>query len=428
MKERKDGFQHLREQLKDFEYDAPATGWKEMSAILDGDKPVPQPSVPEAPRRRFAGWFWLVGAVLLLGGGFWASAQQQWATSPSDFQTTALSALPVPLQNSKTRIPVVHEKTVPPAADAKATPSAVKRMGLEPAATPKQNATVPTALGSAQAAPVFTTLDSTTATIKEPRSPVISPQAHPDTTLEKAAQIFAALDQLPVDRMTALEQEADAVTMPDVVPAALPRWHFGLKAGIDYQALQTNALIGGFAQFRLHPKWVLEAGLQYKRRSANNGDGLGISPPNSDTIYLPTFANVNPFHKPITRVHFWEAPLALRYQISSRLQAIGGIQAAYTRSTDRQLKGNVLFGNSSMDEANGIYTQSPDRSNADDAAATFEQWDFGVLAGLEYRFANRWSLELRLQQGLRDLTPGAYYRNNEIYYNSSLQIAAKWYW
>jgi hypothetical protein len=253
-------------------------------------------------------------------------------------------------------------------------------------------------------------------------------KAHDTVATRDVERVFAALVPLPVRSPVALTGQYEAADMPETTPSTLHRWSFGLKAGADYQSLQTNALLGGFAQFRLQRKWVLEAGLQYKRRSENNGNGLGISPPPGDTIYLPAFASISPYHQAITRVHFLEAPVTLQYQIANRLWITGGMQVAYLRSTDQPV------GNGNNDSNRASLENAADFSLAGSAVASpgntprFEQWDLGLIAGIDYRIASHWSAELRWQQGLRDLTPEPYYQNNEVYNNTSLQFALKWHW
>ncbi|MCI4647100.1 outer membrane beta-barrel protein [Phaeodactylibacter sp.] len=433
MKERKDGLQHLREQLEDFEYEVPFTGWKEMSAILDGERPVPQPAVPEKPRRRFAGWIWFVGALLLVGSGVWLSAQQEQRLAFRTNSQVLLSALPVPLPSlpraSKTKttatavasvqVPApnglapVSAPPMPPArsaqAESRTAPAPVRRMPVPLADLSKNQ------------------LDTITHTPDNDNIP--NPEA-PDTIATRDEErVFAATAPIPALPPKALTEPSEAADMPEINPAALHRWSFGLKAGADYQSLQTNALLGGFAQVRLHRKWVLEAGLQYKRRSENNGSGLGISPPLGDTIYLPAFASISPYHRSITRVHFLEAPVTLQYQIGKRLRVMGGMQVAYLRSTDQPVGiWNNESSRNDMEQASGDFLLAGSANTPPGATARFEQWDLGLIAGLDYRIASHWSVDLRWQQGLRDLTPESYYQNNEVYNNTSLQFALKWHW
>ncbi|MEQ8705951.1 MAG: porin family protein [Phaeodactylibacter sp.] len=432
MKERKDGFQHLRKQLQDFEHEVPATGWKEMSAILDGDKPVPQPVVPGQKRRRFAGWFWLTGALLLIGGGIWLGAQQQWSGPLRPNSRMILSALPVPLlQGGPGTAPAPTAQAPEPVASAKPTATAAPTKPTTtppPVPTAPRNTFLPPSVNRHSAIAVAPLPTDTTADQNKPLVQ-LPPLPLPDSATKTPERIFAVLDQLPPLPAVRPEQSAPtaAAAMPDIGPATFQRWHFGLKAGADYQTLQTNALLGGFAQRRISPKWVIEAGLQYKQRSANHGRGLGITPPETDTIYLPALASVTPLHRPLTRLHFFEAPLTARYQTGKRLHLLGGFHIAYVRSTDRPPNG-LAFDESLMNSTAADLVQNRAGTAAEGAKPAFEQWDLGLIAGLDYRLAPHWSVELRLQQGLRDLTPNTYYQNDEFYSNSNLQLALKWYW
>jgi hypothetical protein len=428
MKERKDGFQHIREQLDDFEYEVPSTGWKDMSAILDGKRPVPQPAVPERPRRRIAGWLWLTGLVLLFGGGLWLGAQQGQPTASWKDNGTVLSALPVPMPGAD-KAPHRGD-TAESVASATGRPAKPSGPAKPPVPTDPAKSLFPnTQVNPNQQAASYVDPSSAETVTDKPAviDPLPNPQAVQDTLAQTTDRIFAVLDQLPTSPIGDLDMLTATASMPEIIPANHRRWDFGLKAGADYQALQTNALVGGFAQFRLSPKWVLEAGLQYKRQSNNNGRGLDISPPQGDTIYFPAFASVSPFHRPITRVHFFEAPLTLQYQMAKRLRVSGGMQMAYLRSTDRPTA-NMASDNSVRMENNFADLSANQAAASNTEGTRFERWDFGLIAGLDYRIANHWSVELRWQQGLRDLTPERYYQNDEIYRNSSLQLALKWYW
>lgn len=433
MKERKDGLQHLREQLEDFEYEVPFTGWKEMSAILDGECPVPQPAVPQKPRRKFAGWIWLAGALLLTGSGVWLSAQQEQRLAFRTNSQVLLSALPVPLpslshaSNAKHTVATaasIQEETVN-------SPALVSAPPMPPSRTAQTESRTAPAPVRRMPAPLTDLSNNPLDTITQiPVNDIIPNPEAPDTiSTSDDEQVFAAIapvPTLPPDTLTGQQAVAD---MPEINPAKLHRWSFGLKAGADYQSLQTNALLGGFAQFRLNRKWVLEAGLQYKRRSENNGSGLGISPPLGDTIYLPAFASISPYHRSITRVHFLEAPVTLQYQIGKRLRVMGGMQVAYLRSTDQPVGiWNNESSRNDLEQASGDFLLAGSANTPPGATARFEQWDLGLIAGLDYRIASHWSVDLRWQQGLRDLTPESYYQNNEVYNNTNLQFALKWHW
>lgn len=427
MKERNDGFQHLREQLKNFEAEVPSAGWKEMAAILDGDRPVPQPTVADRPRRRFAGWIWLAGAFFLLGGSFWLSARQEARMASESSPETVLSALPVPVpQTIKESSVVAAMATV---ADATSeTPSAANLPGTAPPAPPKPVDTSPgpEPAQSAQLANRPVDSNETPDDFSTDKADTISTDIIPDSMGSTVKRIFAGINQLPTLPSGYLEKPTAAIALPDIFPANHHRWNFGLKAGADYQPLQANALLGAFAQFRIHPDWVVEAGLQYKRRSETNGQGLGINPPPGDTVYFPAFASIASFHRPISRVHFFEAPFTLQYQVTGRIRVLGGIKAAYLHSTDRQ-PGNFAS-NSSFGQENMADLANNRSAASETKVERFEKWDLGLIAGLDYRIASHWTLELTWQQGLRDLTPNSFYQNDEVYNNSSLQFALKWYW
>lgn len=432
MKERKDGFQHLREQLEGFEYEVPSTGWKEMSAILDGERPVPQPAVPEKPRRRFAGWIWLAGALLLVGSGVWLSAQQEQRLAFRTNSQVLLSALPVPLPSlpraSNTKNTVARATSVQ--AETVNSPAPVSAPPMPPARAAQTGSRTAPAPVRRMPAPLTDLSNTSFDTIAQiPVNDIIPNLEAPDTIATRDEErVFAATAPIPALPPKALTGPSEAADLPEIHAATLHRWSFGLKAGADYQSLQTNALLGGFTQFRPHRKWVLEAGLQYKRRSENNGSGLGISPPPGDTIYLPAFASISPNHRSITRVHFLEAPVTLQYQIGKRLRVMGGMQVAYLRGTDQPVGSwdNESSRNNLGAAADSFFAGSA--ILAPETTDRFEQWDLGLIAGLDYRIGSHWSAELRWQQGLRDLTPESYYQNNEIYHNSSLQFALKWHW
>lgn len=427
MKERREEFQRLREELSDFEYEIPADGWREMSAILDGDKPVPQPDAPQQRRRRFAGWLWLIGA-LFLSGSLWLGAQQGWVNT-SQGQTTSLSALPIPMLAAVPATSAEEAKAAGLPSTKAPRKQRAKQATPPPPALEGREAPPKGAASASKGLPLR--LPDTLVQALQPKaqSPAETPIAGLPATENRTGHLVWAdgLDVLPRRPATLSAEDTAASALPDIVPAKRPRLGLGLKAGADHQALQTNALIGAFAQFRLHPKWALEVGPQYKRRSAGNGRGLGITPPQLDTIYTPALAGISPFYKPITRLHFFEAPITLHYQASKRLQVLGGVQLAYLHSSTEPLPGESY---SQEDSASEFFLDASRSSNLSAAPAepSVREWDLGLAAGINYRLAPRWSVELRYLQGLGDLTPNDYYGNEEAYFNSSFQFAMKWHW
>ena len=437
MKERNDGFQHMRDELKDFEFEVPLTGWSEMSAILDGEQPVPSPVVPEKRRRRFGGWFWLIGLFLLFGGGILLGAQQGLYASFANINTT-LSALPVPMDAAQPyQNPQPIEEPIADKQPAEIQPSVTARTATTP---PIVNTTIQNSISAASpelksALPAKMQSIDTDQHKEEPLNLIAlnEPPVSVETILDRDVQESPIIPALSPDL---LEEKASTSALPELYPSTAKRWSFGLKAGADYQPNQTNFLAGGFAQFRLNRKWAIEAGIQYKHRSEDRGDGLGIAAPRGDTIYLPTFASITPFHRPLTRIHFWEAPVTLQYQLTNRLRVLGGAHVGYTRATDQPV--NKLFatdedrasnsGGLTNDYETAIDLTGANRVNTSTNSSKFERWDFGLTAGLDYRIAAHWSVELRYQQGLRDLTPNSFYRNSEANRNSSLQLAVKWHW
>ncbi|MBV6654189.1 MAG: hypothetical protein KI786_10560, partial [Mameliella sp.] len=229
MKERNDGFQHMRDELKDFEFEVPLTGWSEMSAILDGEQPVPSPVVPEKRRRRFGGWFWFIGLFLLLGGGILLGAQQGLYASFANINTT-LSALPVPMEAGQpNQNPQPIEEPIADKQPTEIQPSVTARTATTP---PIVNTTIQNSISAASpelksALPAKIQSIDTDQHKEEPLNLMAlnEPSVSVETILDRDVRESPIIPALSPDL---LEEKASTSALPELYPSTAKRWSFGL--------------------------------------------------------------------------------------------------------------------------------------------------------------------------------------------------------
>jgi len=193
------------------------------------------------------------------------------------------------------------------------------------------------------------------------------------------------------------------------------RVKFGLLIGLnnsitDYTALTTShkPFFGIYAKKRLSKKWTLQLEMHYKtvdnydlehQFSVSYYDNLGFS---NSTTAIREFKS----YKSI------DIPLTLKFRTSNKLSLVGGLRYSDLQPWLRYSRPDLQpsFSNSSPDQG-------------------FWRHDFCIVMGGEYQLLRHWSLALRWNQGVRDITPDNLYRDAEgniddsYHFNSDIQLS-----
>jgi len=418
--EPRDQYRRLRDRLNEQQFELPPQSWEQMADILDGKRPVPSPAPRRRGRRRAFLWLCLTGlllAGLCLGSNSW----------PNSATAITTGALPIPLQTGagaqalhKTTKPATPKEQTPP--QAMPSTSTVGQSSTDAPTPPSTKLPAPLApFGPLPARqPLLTPND-----MEPPEQPLAASGA-PTPPLGTASG-RKSIELAPIPSLAALElpQPAALLEAEGAAPVQVPRWHFGLKTGVDANTRQTTALIGGFARLRLSDKWAVQAELQYKTRSEEMGRGLGVNQLVNDTIYGAQLDSEASRYERIERIHFFELPISVMYKVSPRLRLLGGGQLVYLRNQAQQAES--FKSDDSSSEGAGIVNSS-NFSRSQLVSPGLARLDAGLLAGLDYQVSPAFSVDLRYVQGLFDLTHDPYYLEKDDHLNSSLQLSIKWIW
>ncbi len=175
-----------------------------------------------------------------------------------------------------------------------------------------------------------------------------------------------------------------------------------------------NGLNGAFVRFRLAERLTLETGLQLSMK-ANEF----TTPIEGDTIILQFIPNVGylPFaadYKGVVegqfRNYYLEIPLVARFETSEHWAIIGGVYGAYLLRGDNSGLADIELG-----QAFDFREDEPF-----DQTEFLFPWDYGVLAGGEYR-RNGWQFDLRATIGLRSIYQNDYAQVSASVWNGYLQ-------
>ncbi len=417
--EPRDQYQRLRYRLNEQQFELPPQSWEQMADILDGKQPVPSPATRGRSRRRALLWLCFAGLLL---GGLWLGSNG-WPNSATAITT---GALPIPLRTDA-GAQALHKASKPTAPREQAPPQAmpsISTVGQSSTDAPTPPSTkLPAPLAPFDPLPARQPL--LTPNDMEPPERPLAASGAPNPPLGTASG-SKSIELAPIPSLAALELPKPAALLEaeGAAPVQVPRWHFGLKTGVDANTRQTTALIGGFARLRLSDKWAVQAELQYKTRSEEMGRGLGVNQLVNDTLYgLELNSEANRYER-IERVHFFELPISVLYKVSPRLRLLGGGQLVYLRNQTQQAEG---LKNDSSSEGAGVFTtQNFSRSQL--VSPGLARFDAGLLAGLDYQISSAFSVDVRYVQGLFDLTNDSYYLEKDDHLNSSLQLSIKWIW
>jgi hypothetical protein len=96
--------------------------------------------------------------------------------------------------------------------------------------------------------------------------------------------------------------------------------------------------------------------------------------------------------------NYLAAPILLKYEVVPRLSILGGLEPSYTLST--------------------FWTNGLEFQNVSEAFKNHRRFDLGFATGLAFRFAERWSVDLRY-------TRGVLFANSDIFraYNRSFYFS-----
>ncbi|MBK9018001.1 MAG: PorT family protein [Saprospiraceae bacterium] len=114
------------------------------------------------------------------------------------------------------------------------------------------------------------------------------------------------------------------------------------------------------------------------------------------------------------KLHYIQVPVRLRYQISSRISMMIGMESAILlRSDSKYTSGGVLAFDNRNDESS---------TNASSGSINTSVIDFAASGGLNCRLSKAWSLQLGYKFGLKDVLPN----NNYGDYNRMFQAGIRY--
>lgn len=188
---------------------------------------------------------------------------------------------------------------------------------------------------------------------------------------------------------------------------------FGMLLGVnnsvtDYQDFTRShyPFVGLFATKRLSERW--EAQLEGHLKTVDKYD-LSQSFTEYEIQRNKTLSTTTRtvFYQRYDAVEF---PMSLKYTFRNRLGLIGGVRPSFIAAN----RGNHSFVFFREKDNNGL----PFRG--------FWNLDIGLIAGMEYYVTPRWIMDLRWNQGLRDLTPDNLYQSDAVHLNSDLQFSVRY--
>lgn len=175
-----------------------------------------------------------------------------------------------------------------------------------------------------------------------------------------------------------------------------------------------NRLSGAFLRFRLADRFTLQAEMQVSLKASEF-----TTPISGDTIILQFIPNVGylPFAADYAGVvegrfrnHYLEVPLVARYETSDHWAVLGGIYGAYLLNGDNSGTADIELGDGFDFREDEPFDQTE----------FLFPWDYGVLAGGEYR-RNGWQFDLRATIGLRSIYQNDYAQVSNSVWNGYLQ-------
>ena len=254
-----------------------------------------------------------------------------------------------------------------------------------------------------------------------------SQEAEPAVQDRKASPI-ASLDVAAFLPMEKLRLVSGTFSAQEVVPAPSLKpgreWYAGLLLGVtstatDYQDIQFSLmpLPGLFGGVRLNEKWSIQAELHAKYVNNYN---LAYS---VESFLYDSANNLNVIQQEFTMKAYGalEMPLVAKRRINPRLALLGGIRPSLIFED----KDGLNLSRSAREDFSTGVTPNASESNSNFSGQSIRHSDLGLILGLEWAFHPQWSLDLRYNQGTRDLSPNNLYNSSAIHLNSDLQLTLR---
>ncbi len=390
--------------------------WQQMERLLDNK-----------PARRFPPIFlWSGGAV----ASVLAIVLIMWLLAP---KPPALSALPIPMAEA----PLASYEEPPHNADNSkiAENTAEKNITVEGASDTRR---LP---GLKQREKKKTADDRASIRVGEGSSQITAEMAKSDAIPGKSNDPKASDDKpLPSVNRTPISEMKAVATMlgPVSYTATAPhfdqktdknRWAFGSGfimgghlAVTRYSGPQSSAFpfLGLFASVSPHPRWSLQMELQARYVPAMTASyELALSStPSSNLADSIQFAGKQ-------RIDFFsiQAPLLVKYKAHPKWSFYAGMEYG------------MIISEPNFGSASDEYAVIPDsdfssgeanleaRRAAKVATLRISDHSWGILAGTEWTFSEKWAVNLRLIHGLTDLSPDDLYGDDSRHRNSGLQLS-----
>lgn len=476
MKKQNDQNKSLREKLGQHEFQLPDSSWQNMEAILDGHKPVPQPTKP--PLRWWTpGGKWGFSTLLIFGAtvGVMAVSIFAWQQVEVNTPELPLSSFTIPLSEEQTTDEQAAETEASMLAQSRAA-GQEKVSDDQPGFSPPGNMGLAELENHQDESSQLVTADINTrarnrGTANEKPADKKKVQLTDKRKPSEVTDALSSLERADADTKAGLEKDdlentpvltdtedsevAPALTEKSVLaeeeqsaeidamepisvlepnPLNAPRvstlkkeidplksrnrFDLGIKWGGDFRPGINSQVFGLHFTYRIDEDWSVELGMQYKERSFVSHNNLVATI--TDTVYWPNMVETYYRTDSIRHLHFFEVPLVAHYQLRPRLSLFAGGQLTFT-------------GNNAWEETNykqdefgngGIGSFSSGGYNSPGIV----KLSAGMILGGHYRFSQSFGIDLRYVQGLTDLTYDEYYGNTDNYLNSSLQLTLKWYW
>ncbi|MCB9276018.1 MAG: PorT family protein [Lewinellaceae bacterium] len=221
--------------------------------------------------------------------------------------------------------------------------------------------------------------------------------------------------------------------MPEIAAPSAQKhsrhWYGGMLAGVnnaitDYKSLSHSTLpvLGIFGGVDWNQKWSTQ--LELHTKYVNNYHL-------SYTVIryrYDTFNNLEAVEQPYDLKAYFalEMPIVVKRRLTPSLYLLGGLRPSLIMEDRDGL--NLLANNRQEDTASvglGASSGGTDTTGSS-APQLLRKHDIGILAGIEWAFSRNWSLDVRYNQGLRDLSLDNVFQDNATHLNADLQLTARW--